>query len=230
MICIVLPGELLQTYLIYAKTGGGEDVDYTLRVTKASGDETLLSVPKARVVHPFWPGSVFTLASHFYNWSIGDGALFKRFPQHCYWSFPNLPETILLTLSACLFVKIGLLDFLRFIIHSFVADFLVDLIFGDYKHRIRVVHGLDKDQAATKRSHLFYLAAHVLAHLFVVGLECGRLRGHIGLLDIQYGVFRRFDWHIGRLDDAPRNFRKREAQKFCLFAAIFIYLGKKNIV
>ena len=68
--------------LIYSKTGGGEDVDYALRVAKASGGGTFLSVPEARVVHPFWPGSVLTLASHFYNWAIGDGALFKRFPQH----------------------------------------------------------------------------------------------------------------------------------------------------
>ncbi|KAL3827156.1 hypothetical protein ACHAXA_006711 [Cyclostephanos tholiformis] len=213
--------------LIYAKTGGGEDVDYALRVTEASGGGTLLSVPQARVVHPFWPGSIFTLASHFYNWSIGDGALFKRFPQHCYWSFPNLPETILLTLLARMLVGIGLWDYLQFIIHSFVADFLVDLIFGDYKHRISVVHGIGKDQATTKRSHFFYLVAHVLANLYVVGLECGRLRGHIGRLDIRYGVFRRFDWHIGRLDGAPSNFRKREAQKFCLFVAFFIHLVRK---
>ena len=216
--------------LIYSKTGGGEDVDYALRVAKASGGGTFLSVPEARVVHPFWPGSVLTLASHFYNWAIGDGALFKRFPQHCYWSFPNLPETILLSLPACVLTKIGVWDFLQFIIRSFVADFIVDLIFGDYKHRISVVQGIGKDQVTTKRSGLFYFVAHVLANVYVVGLECGRLRGHIGRLDVRYGVFRRFDWHIGRLVDAPSNFRKREAQKFCLFVAIFIHLAKKSMV
>lgn len=213
--------------LIYAKTGGGEDVDYALRVAEASGGGTLLPVPEARVVHPFWPGSVFILASHFYNWSIGDGALFKRFPQHCYWSFPNLPETIIISLPVCLLTQIGFWDYFQFIMHCFVADFLVDIIFGDYNHRISVVQGIGKDQVAMKRSHLFYFIAHILANLYVVGLECGRLRGHIGRLDAQYGVFRRFDWHIGRLVDAPTSFRKREAQKFFLFVAIFIRLVRK---
>ncbi len=213
--------------LIYAKTGGGEDVDYALRVTEASGGGILLAVPEAQVVHPFWPGSVFTLASHFYNWAIGDGALFRRFPQHCYWSFPNLPETLLISLPLCFVTQIRLWHYLRFVISMFCADVLVDFLLGDYSHRITIVQGIGKDKVTMKRSHLFYFAAHILANMYVVGLECGRLRGHIGRLAVGYGVFRRFDWHVGRLDEAPKNFRKREAQKFILFVAIFIHLVKK---
>eukprot|EP00980_Cylindrotheca_fusiformis_P010263 scaffold2277_cov137-Cylindrotheca_fusiformis.AAC.18 len=62
--------------------GGGEDVDFALRVCEASNDDLLLPVPEAYVVHPFWPGSVLTLASHFFNWAIGDSGLYERFPQH----------------------------------------------------------------------------------------------------------------------------------------------------
>jgi glycosyltransferase involved in cell wall biosynthesis len=41
--------------LAYAKTGGGEDVDYSLRVSKMTHGGKLLAVPEACVIHPFWP-------------------------------------------------------------------------------------------------------------------------------------------------------------------------------
>lgn len=214
--------------LMYAKTGGGEDVDYALRVTEACGGGSLLALPQARVVHPFWPGSFFALASHFHNWSIGDGALFKRFPNHCYWSFPNLPETILLSLPFCLLTLVGLWNYLQFSAKCIMADFIVDLIFGDYNHRINTVKGIGEDQVFMNRSHVFYIFAHLLANLYVIGLECGRLRGHIRRLDMQYGIFRRFDWHIGRLEDAPKKFRVREAVKFSVFCALFVHLLKEE--
>ena len=108
-----------------------------------------------------------------------------------------------------------------------MADFLVDFILGDYGHRINTVKGIGEDQAVMNRSHIFYISAHMLANLYVIGLECGRLRGHIRRLDMQYGFFRRFDWHIGRLEDAPKKFRVREAEKFILFAAIFLRLVRE---
>lgn len=209
---------------VYAKTGGGEDVDYSLRVTKACDGGELLSLPEARVVHPFWPGSAFALSYHFYNWAIGDGALFRRFPQHCYWSWPNLPETIVISLPICLWAKFGMWEYTKFILHSLLVDFIVDFISGDYSHRINVVQGMGKDRVAKKRSCWFYFFAHVIANLYVIVLECGRLRGHFGRFDLVYGMFRRFDWHIGRLVDAPDNFRKREAQKFFLFVAVLMYI------
>ena len=207
---------------IYAKTGGGEDVDYSLRVTEACNGGKLLAVPEARVVHPFWPGSVFTLASHFHNWAIGDGALFQRFPEHTYWSFPNLPETILLiTLPLCyLWMQMDYWQYFQFVLLSTAADFAVDFVCDDYQHRISVVQGMGKDRVTEKRGHLFYFFAHILANLFILGLECGRLRGHITRRNFSHGPFRRFDWHIGRLPNAPTNFRQREARKFCFFVAI----------
>mmetsp|Transcript_22222 Transcript_22222/g.44688 ORF Transcript_22222/g.44688 Transcript_22222/m.44688 type:complete len:897 (+) Transcript_22222:1143-3833(+) len=204
---------------IYAKTGGGEDVDYSLRVTEACNGGRLLAVPEARVVHPFWAGSVFALASHFHNWAIGDGALFQIFPEHTYWSFPNLPETILFTLPLCC-LQMNYRQYFQFVSFSIAADFVVDLVCDDYQHRIAVVQGIGKDRVKEKRGHLFYFFAHVLANLFILGLEFGRLRGHIVRCNFAHGPFRRFDWHIGRLPNAPNNFRKREAHKFCFFVAI----------
>jgi hypothetical protein len=208
--------------LVYAKTGGGEDVDYSLRVTEACNGGKLLAVPKARVLHPFWPGSVFTLLKHFYSWAIGDGALFKRFPKYRYWSFPNLPEMLLLTLLLCPWI--GTWRYFKLILCSVATDFAVDFSNpADYRHRCDVVQGTGNCMTTAKRSHLFYFVAHVLANLYVIVLECGRLRGHIGRMDIFHGVFRRFDWHIGQLPNAPRNFRKKEACKCALCVAILTY-------
>ena len=208
--------------LAYAKTGGGEDVDYAIRVTEELDGGKLLAVPEARVVHPFWPGSVFTLFGHFHSWAIGDSSLFKRFPEHCYWSLPNLPEMALLVVP--FFYWLGIWSYFQFILWSIIADFAVDALHvQEFKHRCDVVQGMGKDRALAKRSHLFYFVAYFLANLYVLWLECGRLRGHISRFDVVHGMFRRFDWHIGRLPNAPTNFRMREGWKFSVFLSILVY-------
>lgn len=210
---------------IYAKTGGGEDVDYSLRVTEACNGGRLLAVPEARVVHPFWPGSTYDLAAHFYNWAIGDGALFQRFPEHTYWSFPNLPETLILTLPlCCLWMQMNCWQYFLFVFSTIAADFVVDFFCGDYQHRISVVQGIGKDRLTEKRGNLFYFFAHILANWFILVLESGRLRGHVTRWNFSQGPLRRFDWHIGRLPNAPDNFRQREGLKFCFFVAILSFI------
>lgn len=201
--------------LTYAKTGGGEDVDFSLRVTEESNGGKLLTVPEACVVHPFWPGSVLTLCSHFFNWAVGDGGLLQRFPEYCYWSFPNLPETLLLVSPLCLWF--GPWNLFKIIPSFLAADFVVDFINrAEYQHRCSLLQ--------ERRSRLFYFFAHILANLYVVVLECGRLWGHVTRKDgYAWSVMcHRFDWHCGRLANAPRNFRKREAFKFGLFVVILL--------
>lgn len=67
----------------YAKRGGGEDVDFCLRLLEATGGR-LKVCPSAFVTHAFWSGSLFQLSQHFFNWAVGDSALFLRFPFHTY--------------------------------------------------------------------------------------------------------------------------------------------------
>lgn len=210
--------------LAYAKTGGGEDVDFSLRVTEASKGGKLLAVPEACVVHPFWPGSVWTLSRHFFNWAIGDGALFKRFPKYCYWSFPNVPE--MLTLLSPLSLWFGPWKVLKLVPGFLLADFVVDISNRtEYKHRCLQLQSNQPTDSSLleQRSRLFYFLAHCLANMYVIVLECGRLWGHVTRKDPWQGLCHRFDWHCGRLENAPRNFRKREAYKFGLFLAVLVY-------
>jgi glycosyltransferase involved in cell wall biosynthesis len=220
--------------LAYAKTGGGEDVDYSLRVAAATQGGMLVAVPEATVVHPFWPGSVLTLAHHFFSWAIGDGALFQRFPQYRYWSYPNVPETVLL--SSPLVFLIGPLQFVKLVPVFLAADFVVDFCHREeYRHRcLQLQHqqggkgdGLgDNNAKSSAPQHLEFSAwycfrAFALSCIYVNVLECGRLWGHVSRSDLlRYGLCRRFDWHCGLLPKAPGNFRRREACKFALFVGI----------
>lgn len=180
-------------------------------------------MPEACVVHPFWPGSVWSLSSHFFNWAVGDGGLLKRFPEYRYWSFPNLAETLLLQSS--LLFWIGFWNFLKMVVGFFVADFLVDFSNrAEYKHRCLLLQVGSDTSKSWKRSPLFYFSGHVLANFYVSVLECGRLWGHFRRGNLLQGICRRFDWHCGRLENAPRNFRKRELYKCVLFMTIELYL------
>jgi hypothetical protein len=77
-----------------AKTGGGEDVDFCLRLTQETSGYLVACPASAVVHHPFWQGSPLAHSNHFFDWTTGDSALFKRFPEHCYCSWPNVVETL----------------------------------------------------------------------------------------------------------------------------------------
>lgn len=203
--------------------GGGEDVDFALKVAQASHGGKLLPVPEAYVIHPFWPGSIIALAMHFFNWAIGDSGLFHRFPQHVYWSFPNVSEMVVLL--SPLPLVIGLLGYLTVIATLIAIDILVDASFPqDYNDRCQLLVASPQG-VKTARNCRFCFCAYILAKLYIVVLEFGRLYGHMKRNCVLSGIFRRFDWHCGRLISARANFRKREACKFVLsVAALFFYL------
>jgi glycosyltransferase involved in cell wall biosynthesis len=203
----------------YAKSGGGEDVDFCLRLLgeKTSDTPRLLASPNAVVHHEFWPGSPRDLGRHFFLWATGDSALFARFPDHCYRSWPNLVETLLLA-SPLLIFSFGLsismfFHFIGLLLCLVAADTIVDMANAEqFRHRRKVLE--------YERSILFCIAAHLLANIFVVILETGRLYGHARRLEIVSNFAKRFDWHCGRLAQSRTNFRRTEWHKFVLFAAV----------
>jgi glycosyltransferase involved in cell wall biosynthesis len=208
------PGMTFDTR--YAKSGGGEDVDFALRSSKENGNLSLRSCPSARVNHLFWHDNVFDLCCHFFNWAIGDSALFYRFDEPLvYYSFPNFVETWLFLLLPCILATEHILKSLAFgSVGMFICDVATDLFWkrgAEFKHRRSL---LEKEVSPP-----FAILAHALANFYVIALECGRVYGHLKRGHLK-NISRRFDWHIGRLENAKKNFVKREEMKFITFMVV----------
>ena len=181
------------------------------------------------VVHPFWPGSCFDLSCHFFGWANGDSALFGQFPEYTYYSFPNAAETLLFIIPPLIMSMVlkdgNILNLLLLVLAIFGADLFIDVIDQKgYKHRCLQLQNYEGN--LLDRSCLFYILAHVLANLYVIILEMGRLYGHIITQGKPFqGLCKRFDWHVEKLLNARHNFRRREAYKFCLFLVfLFLYI------
>jgi hypothetical protein len=198
----------------YAKTGGGEDVDFCWRLVEDGGK--LRACPSAVVCHPFWPGSSLALSGHFCNWATGDSALFSWFPEHCYYSWPNAVELMLFLVSGLIVTGrvVDISFILTMALLFLAADVAVEMSdLSNLRNRCALVH--------FKRPAWFFLAAHVLANIYVLILESGRLWGHLKRGEFQH-LTRRFDWHCGRLRNSAGNFVRHEFIKFVLFSSIVV--------
>ena len=213
------PGMTFDT--CYAKSGGGEDVDFALRLSKENGSLSLRSCPSARVNHPFWSDRLPDLCRHFFNWAIGDSALFYRFDeQFVYQSFPNFVETWLFLLLPFILAREQILKSLYFgSLGMFICDVAIDLFWkrgAEFEHRRSL---LEKEVSTP-----FAILAHALANFYVIALECGRVYGHLKRGHLK-NISRRFDWHCGHLENAKKNFVKREQTKFISFFMVVIAIA-----
>ena len=211
---------------------GGKDVDFALHVAAASNGGKLIKVPEACVVHPFWPGGVFELMSHFLIGQLVMGVfsstiqniatgLFRISLRRCSYRLP----------FCCGYSSIQGLGTLPWCCSVFSLQILSWTFFNrddnqqyEYQHRCRIVQ-VNRDPTSSLEHHnMFYFAGHILANWYVVVLKCGHLWGHIHQLELLEGLCQRFDWHCGRLEKAPQKFRSREARKLGL-SLCFVLLG-----
>ena len=208
-----IPGMQFDTR--YAKTGGGEDVDFALQLLGETGLK-LRSVPTARVDHAIWNGGMYSLCKHFFNWAIGDGALFRRWEDKVYPSFPNIVETwLLLVLPIAAARDDTLYHLIVPALLMFFADVAVDASWkwgAAFRHR----RGTLVKETPFQFSLGFVVSAHILANFYVVVLECGRLYGHVKRGHCG-SIMHRFDWHCGCLPNSRRDFVVREGCKFLAF-------------
>jgi GT2 family glycosyltransferase len=224
---LVIREEGIRFDINYAKTGGGEDVDFCLRLLEVTGGK-LYSAPQAEVYHEFWSGGIMVLCHHFLNWAVGDSALFRRFPEHCYLSYPNVTEFLLVFFLITL--SLFALDWVTFplavvpleILLVFTVDFVCDLSdIESFKHRCTLLLS-EETKSNDKYSLLYCIGAHFLANMYIIILECGRLYGHILRRDFFTNFTRRFDWHCQRLPNAKENFAQKELVKFQLFVLVTV--------
>ena len=99
---------------IFPKGGGGEDIDFCLRVVERTG-KWLDAVPTAEIVHPWWHDGKRSYR-RFARWAYGDSRLPKLFPSHRYRNFPNMVETLVLgALVWAVLLALGLLPLVNLV-------------------------------------------------------------------------------------------------------------------
>lgn len=75
---------------IFPKRGGGEDIDFCLRISGDAGTPFVVAWD-AKVHHGWW-GNGARDYTRFMRWAYGDSVLPSLFPQYRYYSFPNVAE------------------------------------------------------------------------------------------------------------------------------------------
>ena len=81
-----------------------------------------------------------------------------------------------------------------------------------------------KQLSPFQKSFMICAIAQIIANLYIICLESGRIVGHISRFHFK-NIFRRFDWHCGMFPRGAYLFRRNELYKFMLFTLILqIYL------
>lgn len=82
----------------YPKSGGGEDIDFFLRIRKRNNYKNLKTEKKAQVWHPWWNNGKPNFTRPF---RYGNGTAFLMYinPEYTRYDFPSTPEALLLTLT-----------------------------------------------------------------------------------------------------------------------------------
>ncbi|THV02639.1 NAD-dependent epimerase/dehydratase [Dendrothele bispora CBS 962.96] len=197
----------------FPKTGGGEDIDFCRKKREYSlslggNNEGFRAAPEVVVTHPWWNEGKRSYW-RFHMWSVGDGALVKLYPEHCYRTrIPNSAEMILLCVLMTLgalhvqFSVVWWLFVLRLASRTITAIVLANVLHDCYciiwRNAERYT-GLN-----TSIGRMRYFLAVVESTFIRMFSEMGRLRGILARKEFSC-IGKRFDWFTGRWGDGPRN-------------------------
>lgn len=177
--------------LEFPKTGGGEDIDYCLKLKKWP----LVAVPEASVVHPWWnDGARLAMWKRFYKWAKGDGLLIKKYPYHTLRTLPNIWEwTTAIATSSLVLGK----EPLKYIPVLWCAEFASGTLWA-YYHKDNCPHLKGMKRLTTALESNFPRNASELGHI-ICHVADGRLDN----------LTKRFDWFCGLYPEAKQYERNR---------------------
>ncbi len=116
---------------VYPKSGGGEDVDFFLRVRKQNNYKNFKTLPGAVVYHPWWKNEVIDFTRPF-RYGKGNSHLGALNPEYTYYDFFNTPEVLFLSLLAAIalfFIKDSLAILsLKFIIGVLLIELFASAV------------------------------------------------------------------------------------------------------
>lgn len=188
----------------YPRFGGGEEVEFFLRVREQNNYRNYMSLPAATVVHPWWGGGKQDL-TRFYRYGKGNSWLAARNPAYKWYDFLNMSETLMVTLL----VLIGTIGQP---VHAAVAYFAAATILIEYVTTIFRVQ-------RTEKKVDFGLAWEVILLRNVY--EAGILFGNLGRGRLQ-GIGERFNYEGGTKNHSFRTNRFKIIK--LLLYAVAVYL------
>ena len=178
---------------VYPKTGGGEDVDYCLRLKEnmfgEDRDQLFVSVPGARAEHPFW-NKILQQVS---GWASGDVLCLETHPHNTFYAPPNWIETILFIILHAsyqyFFEHICSLVQMQRVCLACVVVFLFEAFL--------VIFTLQPTKELMRESWIRRVAVNILAVLPSLLQDFVRLRSKIARLKF-YQICLHFDWMDGQ--------------------------------
>ena len=195
----------------FIKTGGGEDIDFCLKLRK----QPLKCVASAVCHHPWWNNGN-RCYSHFYRWAVGDSLLIDKYPHFAYRNWPNVVEFMSLStiIHFILYGTRGLTVHMR----SLILTLLVDALMDAYKLCIDSTTYEDMQPHATGLLRLF---AAVESNMIKNCSELGHLVGPWMRWNI-HNVCMKFDWFCGNFTGYIAKERSSAFVRFILFMVIVI--------
>lgn len=184
----------------FPKHGGGEDIDFCLRVAANAG-RPFRTVPGAAVRHPWWRkgGRSYT---RFFRWAFGDSSLVRMHPGSAYLDVPDLIETL----------AIGTVAMASAALAGAVPPAAVAIWAG-----LAIASEFVVEPAQVRSHHPGSTAGACMeAAAIRISSQIGRFLGPLSRGDIRC-IFRRFDY-IGTGEWKAKETRFTRA-KFALFAA-----------
>lgn len=111
----------------YPKTGGGEEVEFFLRVRAQNQFTNYRCLPLAQAQHPWWNNGQADY-TRFYRYGKGNSYLAQRNPAYRWYDFLNTPETLLLITVSVFVVHFFYLPILSYGLYFIAVTFLGEYI------------------------------------------------------------------------------------------------------
>jgi GT2 family glycosyltransferase len=163
----------------FPKRGGGEDVDFCLRIVEKCGT-WFTSVPDAELVHPWWDHGKHQY-KRFARWAYGDSTLPVLHPKYKFRNAPNFLESVLI-LSLFAVIVFALFKFsIEWFFAWLMIAFFLELFMDGLRMRL----------AGKKQTPIVSIQATTIR----LSNDLGRIIGHLKHMHFS-GITERFDYFM----------------------------------
>lgn len=192
----------------FPKHGGGEDIDFCLRISANAG-KLFRTVPDAAVRHPWW-GNGRRSYVRFFRWAFGDSRLVRMHRKSAYLDVPDLIETL----------TVGTISLVSAAFAGIVSPDMVAVWVG-----LAIASEFAVEPAQVRSHHPGSSASACMeAAAIRISSQIGRFLGPLSRGDIRC-IFRRFDYiGTGEWKAKEMKFTRTKFALFVASAAILYWL------